>query len=582
MPMALGPYRYFQVAQYLVKSWAEQVPRTAAAWKGKGRAEPLIRAPLVRTRREDGLLRAAVQDGTPAKVTEGGNAVAGPSKHKGSYEEPESSPSPKPEPGPPSPRQPLKPDADLPKQPSQIYALMNDGRLLQPKTLKPPREVVVLCHGLYGFSTATPIPLFPSLKLHYWASVLEVLRDQMGVKVLVVGVKGTGSVKERAEQMDKFLKDQLPRGTGVNFVAHSMGGLDCRYLISNIKPTAYTPVSLTTIGTPHHGSPFMDWCAANIGVGSPSATEVAMKGAEAVAKALPYSLKAPLLGRAPGSSKKDTSKGFTTSLTSYLLNIFDSPAYANLTTSFARDHFNPANPDSPDVKYMSVAGRVSKLSVLHPLWFPKLVLDAAAENGYGEDSPGGIKGYLGNDGLVSVHSAQWGEFLGVVDETHHWELRGEGGLFPNTSSLKDADNEEESSANKEDREGWLGWDWQGDFGNGVSEHLDSAKNIAKSTVSTAATAVAKVTPDAVTKATSSATSWDLAQVGQVLDWVTDLVPGGDNVETKKKQLADAKREKERDDERREKEKERAKKKREKFELKRFYGGLMLKLRDEGF
>lgn len=44
--------------------------------------------------------------------------------------------------------------------------------------------------GLYGFSTATPIPLFPSLKLHYWASVLEVLRDKMGVKVVVVGVKG--------------------------------------------------------------------------------------------------------------------------------------------------------------------------------------------------------------------------------------------------------------------------------------------------------------------------------------------------------------------------------------------------------
>jgi triacylglycerol lipase len=44
--------------------------------------------------------------------------------------------------------------------------------------------------GLYGFSTATPIPLFPSLKLHYWASVLEVLRDRLGAKVVVVGVKG--------------------------------------------------------------------------------------------------------------------------------------------------------------------------------------------------------------------------------------------------------------------------------------------------------------------------------------------------------------------------------------------------------
>lgn len=44
--------------------------------------------------------------------------------------------------------------------------------------------------GLYGFSTSTPFALFPSLKLHYWASVLEVLRDRMGCKIIVVGVKG--------------------------------------------------------------------------------------------------------------------------------------------------------------------------------------------------------------------------------------------------------------------------------------------------------------------------------------------------------------------------------------------------------
>lgn len=413
--------------------------------------------------------------------------------------------------------------------------------------------------------------------------------------------------------MHQFLKDTLPKGTGVNFVAHSMGGLDCRYLISNIKPTSYTPVSLTTIGTPHHGSPFMDWCAANIGVGSPSsAGDIAMKGAEAVAKALPYSLKAPLLTRpSNGSSSSSSSsgdkskdnKGFTTSLTSYLLNIFDSPAYANLTTSYLRDQFNPANPDSPDVKYISVAGRISKLSVLHPLWFPKLVLDAAAENGYGEDSPGGMKGYLGNDGLVSVHSAQWGEFLGVVNETHHWELRGEGGLFPNTSSIRDEDKKDDKDKNKEiggngkgkEEEGWsLGWDWQGDFGNGVTDQIGSA-------ASSVASVVAKVTPDSLSVGvgkvgkTTTTTNWDLAQVGQVLDWVTDLVPGGDNVETKKKQLADATKEKERDEERKHQEegggekkkmsqgdKEKARKKKEKFELNRFYGGLMLKLRDEGF
>ena len=39
---------------------------------------------------------------------------------------------------------------------------------------------------------------------------------------MVVGVKGTGSIEERAGEMDRWLKEKLPKGTGVNFVAHSM------------------------------------------------------------------------------------------------------------------------------------------------------------------------------------------------------------------------------------------------------------------------------------------------------------------------------------------------------------------------
>lgn len=45
------------------------------------------------------------------------------------------------------------------------------------------------------------------------------------------------------------------------------GGLDCRYLITHLKPTTYTPLSLTMIGTPNRGSPFMDWCAVSSGSG---------------------------------------------------------------------------------------------------------------------------------------------------------------------------------------------------------------------------------------------------------------------------------------------------------------------------
>jgi triacylglycerol lipase len=365
----------------------------------------------------------------------------------------------------------------------------------------------------------------------------------------------TGSVKERAEQMHAYLNDNLPKGTGVNFVAHSMGGLDCRYLISNLKPTSYTPLSLTTIGTPHRGSPFMDWCAANIGVGGSNYQAV-----EKATKNLPFSLKSPLLAAA---AAKDTAEniGWTTGLTKYLLNIFDSPAYSNLTTQFLRD-FNPQNPDSPSVKYTSVAGRCRKMSVLHPLWFPKLVLDAAADKGYPEDGGKAGKEYEGNDGLVSVSSARWGEFLGVVDDCHHWELRGEGGLWPNGGISSD------KPQGKPDGSKPGGWDWQGGIGQELG--LDGPGGIK-------AGVTKKVGKNEKEKTSSS---WDLAQVGQVVDWVTDLLPGEARTGTGKKQMAEATREKEKEEARGKGEAEK-KKKKEKFDLARFYGGLMLKLREDG-
>jgi triacylglycerol lipase len=403
--------------------------------------------------------------------------------------------------------------------------------------------------------------------------------------------------------MHDFLKSHLPRGTGVNFVAHSMGGLDCRHLISTIKPTSYTPLSLTTIGTPHRGSPFMDWCAANIGVGTATATAVAAAaiGAERAATALPYSLKSPLLSRPrrpEDTAKKDEGgfSGFTSALTNYLLNIFDSPAYSNLTTSFLRDHFNPNTPDDTRVKYTSVAGRIAKMSVLHPLWFPKLVLDAAAENGYGEDQGRTGKEYEGNDGLVSISSAKWGEFLGAVDDCHHWDLRGEGGLFPQAGSVTlEAEGEAKRNGQARDSEpgGW-------DFGDGLVGGMGEYLGLSKESDGGKGEAMAKTQrvekeKNKAKERDSGPSSWDIIQVGQVLDWVTDLLPGGKSTETGKKQLADAQMEKERADERRaereregksgdrsEAGKEKRKKEREKFDLARFYGGLMIKLREDGF
>jgi triacylglycerol lipase len=75
----------------------------------------------------------------------------------------------------------------------------------------------------------------------------------------------TGSVVERAENLHNLLLEKVP-GREINLMAHSMGGLDCRHLITHIQPREYTPRSLTCIATPHRGSPFMDWCSVCIAI----------------------------------------------------------------------------------------------------------------------------------------------------------------------------------------------------------------------------------------------------------------------------------------------------------------------------
>src|SRR6185369_10558770 len=50
----------------------------------------------------------------------------------------------------------------------------------------------------------------------------------------------------------------------VVIIAHSMGGLDARYMISRMG-MAERVAALITISTPHRGSPYADWCLLNVG-----------------------------------------------------------------------------------------------------------------------------------------------------------------------------------------------------------------------------------------------------------------------------------------------------------------------------
>lgn len=141
------------------------------------------------------------------------------------------------------------------------------------------------------------------------------------------------------------------------------------------------------------------------------------------------------------SSSSLSLSSLPSSFTTLLLSIIDSPAYANLTTSYLNNVFNPATPNDPRVKYFSVTGRTSDLSIWHPLWLPKMVLDELEHKAkesvkHQHIAAGDVYAPMtweqddkwGNDGLVSVQSAKWGEFLGIMEGCDHWEVRGARGL----------------------------------------------------------------------------------------------------------------------------------------------------------
>ncbi|PCH40383.1 alpha/beta-hydrolase [Wolfiporia cocos MD-104 SS10] len=313
-----------------------------------------------------------------------------------------------------------------------IHQLLSNPTLYDP--VRKPRYPITLCHGLYGFDVRGP-SAFPRLQMHYWSNVLSIIRDKVGAEVLVTSVPSTGSIASRAESLDRFLK-QKAVGRGINFVAHSMGGLDCRHLISHIKPKEYTPLSLTTIATPHRGSPFMDWCRENIGLGRLRNNE---KTLDATEHAMDDDPESPSPTR-PGSQamSSDNTPTVTTKLwlaslsssfTTRLISFLDFPAYANLTSTYLNTEFNPTTPNHPSVKYFSVAGRIENINIFHPLWLPKMVLDEFEEKERERlrtkgDSRHARKKEWGNDGLVTIQSARWGEFLGVLEGCDHWDIRG--------------------------------------------------------------------------------------------------------------------------------------------------------------
>ena len=254
----------------------------------------------------------------------------------------------------------------IPSEPrdEDLGRLINDDFSSFKETYKSPKHPIVLAHGLLGFDELHLAGKFLA-GVQYWRGIKEALMAN-DIEAVTTSVPATGSIEARAHALKQEITTKAA-GKDVNIIAHSMGGLDARYLISQLKPKPFKIMSLTTIATPHRGSSVADIIFGEIGQ-----------------EHLPGVYK--LLAR---------------------LHI-DSGAFGQLTRAYLRDKFNPANPDDPSVRYFSY-GASAKPSLFSAFRISHDLIEEL-------EGP--------NDGLVSVASSKWGRdgYKGTLMGVTHLDL----------------------------------------------------------------------------------------------------------------------------------------------------------------
>jgi triacylglycerol lipase len=203
-----------------------------------------------------------------------------------------------------------------------------------------------------------------------------------GRRVFATEADPFNTVAHRAEQLWPQIDDILTK-TGapqVDIIAHSQGGLDARYLITQLGYGDRVR-TLVTIAAPHHGTLIAD---ATLGW-------VPNMPAEAAAA---FNLVDWLGAHATGTDVDLQAQVW------------------GMSRRYVEGTFNPSTPDDQRVRYYSYAG-----STQASPFVDRDTTDIV--------NPGLLAGYLvlkslegDNDGLVSVKSAPWGSFLGVLPADH--------------------------------------------------------------------------------------------------------------------------------------------------------------------
>jgi triacylglycerol lipase len=273
--------------------------------------------------------------------------------------------------------------------------------------LPQPPYPIVLAHGFFGFEDFAGVDF-----VNYFYGVAERLESEGELLVFTPAVDPFNDSTTRGLQLLAEVEAIVEEtGAGkVNLVGHSQGGLDAR-VVASLRPDLVA--SVTTIATPHHGTPVAD-----VALGLARNDD-----ASALVDALVQIVGAGLWEEVDG----DTSLA---------------ASMQQLSTA-GMEAFNADYPDAKGVAYASIAARSAyhdggaDCVVDDP---PAFVADYAGELDAIEPLlsipqailADGVIDPIANDGLVRAIDARWGTFVGCVPADHFDEI---GQLFGDVPGL---------------------------------------------------------------------------------------------------------------------------------------------------
>jgi triacylglycerol lipase len=261
------------------------------------------------------------------------------------------------------------------------------------------RYPIVLVHGVAGVSKYLGV-------VDYWWNIAGDLREH-GATVHVADVNSFAGEDLRGEELLRQIRVVLA-ATGaekVNLIAHSQGGYTVRYAAA-VMPQAVA--SVTTIGSPHRGTPIADWIAER-----PSLVRDLLDAGTTAAGSLLSLLVGQTLEQDPDSALHLMT---TEGTAAFNRDFPTSGLAADCSQAGAASEIR----DNHKQLLFSWSGNVSGTNLLD-VFDPAMVLGSATivKRGGGE-----------NDGLVPVCSTRFGRVIGTyawnhIDEVNHmFGLRG--------------------------------------------------------------------------------------------------------------------------------------------------------------